>query len=122
VFWTQLHRVAAPFGELAWDHARKLLPGATEAELADAVDDLLTRAGQGPGDGITPGPALSKRDRRVAGRTTAVQPAGQPEPQPEPQPEHDSSADGEPGGATDGQSAIVPMPIFDPFREAEKWR
>ena len=26
VFWTQLHRVAAPFGELAWDHARKLLP------------------------------------------------------------------------------------------------
>ena len=23
VFWTQLHRVAAPFGELAWDHARR---------------------------------------------------------------------------------------------------
>ena len=122
VFWTQLHRVAAPFGELAWDHARKQLPGATEAELADAVDDLLTRAGQGPGDGPAPGTTLSKRDRRVAGRTTAVQPAGEPEPQPGPQPEHDSPADGEPDGATDGQSAIVPMPIFDPFREAEKWR
>ena len=51
VFWTQLHRVAAPFGELAWDHARKSLPAATEAELADAVDDLLTRAGQGPAGG-----------------------------------------------------------------------
>src|SRR5712691_7586332 len=57
VFWTQLHRVAAPFGELAWDHARKLLPGATEAGLAGAVEDLLTRAGQGPGDGNMPGPA-----------------------------------------------------------------
>jgi hypothetical protein len=62
VFWTQLHRVAAPFGELAWDHAGKLMPGATEAELADAVEDLLTRAGQGPG-GAPAGPA-AKRERR----------------------------------------------------------
>jgi hypothetical protein len=38
VFWTQLHRVAAPFGEMAWDHARGRRPGATEEELADAVD------------------------------------------------------------------------------------
>ena len=118
VFWTQLHRVAAPFGELAWDHARKLLPAATEAELADAVDDLLTRAGQGPGDGSTPGPALSKRDQRVAGRTRAVQPAGQAEPQPE----QEKPADEESGGEADGQAGIIPMPIFDPFREAEKWR
>ena len=50
VFWTQLHRVAAPFGELAWDHARSGQPGATEEELADAVADLLQRASQGPGD------------------------------------------------------------------------
>ena len=28
LFWKQLHRVAAPFGELAWDHARRGLPGA----------------------------------------------------------------------------------------------
>jgi hypothetical protein len=109
VFWTQLRRVAAPFGELAWDHARKLLPGATEAELADAVDDLLTRAGQGPGGG--PGAALSKRDRRVAARTRAVQPGPRPGPQ-------EIAADDE--MASD--AAIVPMPIFDPFREAEKWR
>ena len=69
VFWTQLHRVAAPFGELAWDHARKSLPAATEAELADAVDDLLTRAGQGPAGG--PGADEEGRaavvDDRVAG-------------------------------------------------------
>ena len=119
VFWTQLHRVAAPFGELAWDHARKLLPAATEAELADAVDDLLTRVGEGPGDSSGPGAALSKRDRRVAARTRAVQPTRQPEPGPEPQ---EIPAAGEPDDGTAGHAAIVPMPIFDPFREAEKWR
>jgi Mu transposase, C-terminal len=117
VFWTQLHRVAAPFGELAWDHARKLLPGATEAELADAVEDLLTRAGQGPGDGSMPGPAPSKRDRRVAGRTRAAQPAAQAGPEPREDP-----AAGDPDEEEGSQAAIVPMPIFDPFREAEKWR
>ena len=119
VFWTQLHRVAAPFGELAWDHARKLLPAATEAELADAVDDLLTRAGQGPGDSSAPGSGLSRQDRRVAARTRAVQPAAQPGPGPGPQ---EIPADGEPDDQTASDAAIVPMPIFDPFREAEKWR
>ncbi len=116
VFWTQLHRVAAPFGELAWDHARKLMPAATEAELADAVEDLLTRAGQGPGDLDVPA-AAAKRDRRVAGRTRAVRPAVPAEPGPEEEP-----AAEEPGGEAGSPSAIVPMPIFDPFREAEKWR
>ena len=114
VFWTQLHRVAAPFGELAWDHARKLMPAATEAELADAVEDLLTRAGQGPGDRNEPAPS-GKRDRRVAGRTRAVRPAVPAGPKPEP--------GGEPAAEEPGsREAIVPMPIFDPFREAEKWR
>jgi hypothetical protein len=117
VFWTQLHRVAAPFGELAWDHARKTMPAATEAELADAVDGLLTRAGQGPGGG--PGPALSRRDRRVAARTRAVQPSAQAEPGPARQEAPESE---EPGDEAAGQSPVAPMPIFDPFREAEKWR
>ena len=119
MFWTQLHRVAAPFGELAWDHARKLMPAATEAELADAVEDLLTRAGQGPGDRNEPAPS-GKRDRQFAGRTRAgrtraVRPAMPAGPEPEPGGE---LAAGEPGS----REAIVPMPIFDPFREAEKWR
>jgi hypothetical protein len=117
VFWTQLHRVAAPFGELAWDHARKLLPAATEAELADAVEDLLTRAGQGPGDLDVPAAAAAKRDRRVAGRTRAVRAAVPAEPEPEEEP-----AAEEPGGEAGSPPATVPMPIFDPFREAEKWR
>ena len=116
VFWTQLHRVAAPFGELAWDHVRKSLPGATEAELADAVEDLLTRAGQGPGDGSGPGPAPGRRGRRVAARTRAVWPVAPEEPEPPEEP-----AAGEPGDAADEPAGVVPMPIFDPFREAEKW-
>lgn len=116
VFWTQLHRVAAPFGELAWDHARKLMPAATEAELADAVEDLLTRAGQGPGDAAA---ASGKRDRRVAARTRAAGPSVPPGPEPEPDGE---PAAGEPDGEAGSGDAIVPMPVFDPFREAEKWR
>jgi hypothetical protein len=113
VFWTQLHRVAAPFGELAWDHARKLLPAATEAELADAVEDLLTRAGQGPGD--VPA-AASAKERRVAARTRAVSPSVPAGPEPEEEPAAEER-EGEAGG-----EAIIPMPIFDAFREAEKWR
>ena len=38
VFWKHLHRAPVPFGELAWDHARRSLGhAATEEELADAV-------------------------------------------------------------------------------------
>jgi hypothetical protein len=38
-----------------------------------------------------------------------------------PEPEDGSEIEEPGGGAGDGE-AIVPMPIFDPFREAEKWR
>ena len=113
VFWTQLHRVAAPFGELAWDHARKAMPAATEAELADAVEDLLTRAGQGPGEV----PAAA-----------SVRGNGGSPPEPGPparpcRPGRNRNRTEEPEAAEPGdREAIVPMPIFDPFREAEKWR
>jgi hypothetical protein len=93
------------------------MPDATEAELADAVEDLLTRAGQGPGD--VPAAAPGKRDRRVAGRTRAVRPAVPAAP--EPGPEEEPAAE-EPDGEAGSREGIVPMPIFDPFREAEKWR
>ena len=116
VFWTQLHRVAAPFGELAWDHARKLMPAATEAELADAVEDLLTRAGQGPGDG----PAGAGREAGPAGRRP--HPGRQPGRAGRARSQSRRAAEpGEPRSRA-SREAIVPMPIFDPFREAEKWR
>jgi hypothetical protein len=129
VFWTQLHRVPAPFGELAWDHARRRQPGATEEQLADAVADLLERANRGPGD---PGPQtkLSRRDRRVAARTKAAQPAPVPEPV-ACGPDDDAAAEpasaGPAASSDDGQDArggrlakVIPMPIFDPFAEADK--
>jgi hypothetical protein len=115
VFWTQLHRVAAPFGEMAWDHARTRLPAATEAELADTVDSLLRRAGTGPD-----GPSLAKQDRRsrrVAARTRAAQklPASRDRARP-------GENDAPPGGSLDGDglAEVIPMPIFDPFAEADK--
>jgi Mu transposase, C-terminal len=115
LLWRQLHRVAAPFGELAWDHTRRALPDATEEELADAVADLLERAHHGPagGDGLA---GLSRRDRRVAARTKASPPARiQPRPAP---------AGGEQDQDSDSRqeniAAVIPMPFFDPFAEADK--
>ena len=119
LFWKQLHRVAAPFGELAWDHTRRALPGATEEELADAVAGLLERAHHRPGggDGLA---GLSRRDRRVAARTKASPPAQHRAPDPH---QVTAPAVNRARAATASQESIakvIPMPIFDPFAEAEK--
>ena len=55
--WKHLRSAPAPFGELAWQHAREILARrgqdqATEAEIAQAASDLLDRAGRGPGTAI----------------------------------------------------------------------
>jgi transposase InsO family protein len=115
-FWKHLNRVPVPFGELAWDHARRGLgQGASEEEIADAVAALLRRAGKGPGEDGKP--ALSKRDRRVAARTRAAAPK-EPQPAPpepgSPPPAADQAETGEP------LAKVIPMPIFDPFAEADK--
>jgi hypothetical protein len=130
LFWKQLHRVAAPFGELAWDHARRGLPGATEEELAVAVAGLLERANHGPaeGGGEDAAAKLSRRDRRVAARTKASPAAASIESEPAPagnRAGHRSDDDGRPDRAGDDQdealtAKVMPMPIFDPFAEAEK--
>lgn len=98
-----------PFGELAWDHARRGLgPGASEGEIADAVAALLRRAGKGHEQDRKP--ALSKRDRRVAARTRA---AALKEPQPappepgSPQAEEDQAEAGEP------LAKVIPMPMVN---------
>ena len=116
--WTHLKTAAAPFGELAWDHARQLLARrgedpATEAEIAHAVEALLDKAGQGPGRG---GPA--GKGRRVAGRTRAVAEAPSPVPLPPPEPGEETH---EPGTGQDHEPAkVIPLGIFDPFVEARK--
>ena len=123
VFWKHLDRVPVPFGELAWDHARRHLVAkgrsATEEQIADAVAALLRRAHQGPEKQEKP--KMSKRDRRVAARTAATTPAAAPagerahdtapaEPAPEP----------EPVGEDTSLAQVIPLGIFDPFAEADR--
>jgi transposase InsO family protein len=119
VFWKHLDRAPVPFGELAWDHARRSLGrDATEEQIADAVAALLRRANAGPEDQEKP--KMSKRDRRVAARTRAASPPSGKQDQPE------SGSPAQPD-ATAGQAEedaplakVIPMPIFDPFAEADK--
>jgi putative transposase len=121
VFWKHLDRAPVPFGELAWDHARRHLVTegrfATEEQIADAVATLLRRAHHGPEDREKP--KMSKRDRRVAARTKAATPpqvtaAGKPPGDPAGTPEP-----GPPGDSTP-MAEVIPLGIFDPFREADK--
>jgi hypothetical protein len=128
VFWTQLHRVAAPFGELAWDHARHALAAtgqpATEEQIAAAVADLLARAAAGPAEQNPPetGRAtLSKKDRRVAARTTAT--AAPAWPRPDTPPPAAPPADASDGDAEDEAdlAEVLPLRVFDARKEAERW-
>jgi transposase InsO family protein len=109
-FWKHLSRAPVPFGELAWDHARRGLgAGAAEEEIADAVTALLRRASAGPE--VRAGTALSKRDRRVAARTRAAAPLSGAREQPPAAGEREEGA---------SLAEVIPMPIFDPFAEADK--
>jgi hypothetical protein len=68
------------------------------------------RANAGPEDQEKP--KMSKRDRRVAARTKAAATPGKPGP-PEP-------GDPEPAEEDAPLAKVIPMPIFDPFAEADK--
>jgi transposase InsO family protein len=140
--WKHLHTAPVPFGEQAWSHARQLLAArgsdlATEAEIAAAAADLLDRAGQGPGAAPCEPAApqqdqaaartRSPRSRRVAGRTAATATPAWPRPAGD---EEDPAADG-PAEKAAGQPAetesetppapVIPLPLFDARKEAEKW-
>ncbi|NGN63178.1 DDE-type integrase/transposase/recombinase [Streptomyces sp. A7024] len=108
--WRHLSTVPGPFGELAWDHARRELPDGSEQERAAAVAALLDRAHRGP-----PGPGSKRRDR-VAARTRAAA----REAIPAPEPEHDHDA-GESEAAPEQESAeVIPLGLFDPLEDP--WR
>jgi putative transposase len=142
--WKHLRSAPVPFGEQAWNHARQLLAArgsdpATEAEIAAAAADLLDRAGQGPVPGGQPssrqdqaaGQARSPRSRRVRGRTAATAAPMWPRPAPGPAGDgEDAAAQAGPGTESrDGQAAeaettpaqVIPLPLFDARKEAEKW-
>lgn len=127
VGWTHLHTAAKPFGELAWQHARAVLAARgqdkpTEDQIARAATDLLDRAAQGPRaeSPTTSGP--SARDRRVTGRTHSTSEPTWPRPDtPPPEPDENTppaqADDDSPASAT-----IIPLPVFDARKEAERWR
>jgi len=129
-----------PFGEQAWNYARQLLAArgsdpATEAEIAAAAADLLDRAGQGPEPGSPRKTSLqqkkaaqrtrSPRSRRVAGRTAATAASQWPRPAPGPAGgDEDSAADGRTGQPAEAEATpaqVIPLPLFDARKEAEKW-
>jgi len=119
VFWKHLDRAPLPFGELAWDHARRSLGReATEEQIADAVAALLRRANAGPEEEK---PKMSKRDRLVAARTKAAAPAGdQDRPGPPVPAETAPPAPDEGESGDEPLAKVIPMKIFDPFAEADK--
>lgn len=116
--WTHLRTTPAPFGEQAWDHARKTLARrgldpATEAEIAAAAAALLDTAEQGPRR-----EKPTKKDKRVAGRTRAVSAAPRPTPPPSALPVRDEEHDAE----DDAELAkVIPLGVYNAREEAKKW-
>ncbi|WP_199487145.1 hypothetical protein [Actinomadura logoneensis] len=113
--WTHQAMVNAPFADFTWRHARRLaamrgLDDICESDVARVLDDLLTRAENGP--------ARLRGDRRtaaIAARTKPAAPAGRRTPDRQPtEPEHvqDEPVGGKP---------VVTFGILDAAAEAEKW-
>jgi len=129
VFWKHLSTAPAPFGELAWDHARRQLAAGggdlAEEEIARAVGSLLQRAHQGPGKPGRPGRKPVAKDRKVAARTRATAQPAWPRPEPPAAPSGsgaDDAAPAGPAGQPDGKLAdVVPLAVFDAREEARRW-
>lgn len=117
--WTHLRAAPAPFGEQAWDQARKILARrgqdpATEEEIARAAAALLDKAEQGPPKGRE-----ERRDRKAAARARAESAAGPSVPQETPPPAGPPDRE---DGEDDGPLAdVIPLGIFDAREEAKKW-
>ncbi|WP_202516903.1 hypothetical protein [Streptomyces sp. SID685] len=112
-------------GELAWDHARRILAQrgtdpAAEDEIAQAAVALLDRAADGPEDKPVKPSRASRRDRRdrkVAARTQATAEPSWPRPE---VPADEPAA--EPVETEEDELAdVIPLEIFDARKEAERW-
>ncbi|KND32794.1 integrase [Streptomyces acidiscabies] len=115
--WKHLRHTPVPFGELAWDHAAQGLPEGTEAEIAEAAADLLTRAHAGPEPAGTGKPKKrTRREKQVAARTKATPPV------PTPAPATESDPAPEPGAVEEEVplAKVIPLGLFDPL--ADPWK
>ncbi|MCZ4510159.1 Mu transposase C-terminal domain-containing protein [Streptomyces sp. ActVer] len=121
--WRHLRTAPTPMGELAWDHARRVLAERgtdpiTEEEIAQAAVALLDRAADGPQTAPGKSTRRSRKDRKVAARTRSTSTPSWPRPAPT-EPAEVSSRDEEEG--EDALADVVPLGIFDARKEAEKW-
>ncbi|MEV4478020.1 Mu transposase C-terminal domain-containing protein [Nonomuraea sp. NPDC049504] len=118
-FWRHLSSAAAPFGDMAWDRAREILARRgqdrpTEEQITQAVNDLLTRAGQGPEQADT------VKDRKVRAQTRATTEPSWPRPTPPPP---QQNAEPESLDEDDEPLAeVIPLGVFDAHEEAKRWR
>jgi putative transposase len=125
--WKHLRSAPVPFGELAWQHAREILAQrgqdqATEAEIAQAASDLLDRAARAAESGD---PAMTKRERRVTGRSRATSSPSGLRPVPDPSDDDPESIEPlaeAPAAAGQPTAKVIPLPVFDARKEAELWR
>ncbi|MFF4410050.1 Mu transposase C-terminal domain-containing protein [Streptomyces sp. NPDC001667] len=120
--WRHLRTAPTPMGELAWDHARRILAQrgtdpATEDEIARAAVALLDRAADGPEDKPAKPSRASRRDRKVAARSRATAEPSWPRPD---EPAEEPAA--EPVETDEDELAdVIPLEIFDARKEAERW-
>ena len=120
-FWRQLHSTPQPFGDAAWQYARRIVAerdsnGPTEDTIKAAVDDLLDRAAPPPASRVRKKPAQA---RRVAARTHA---ANQARPTTVGTPSEASTAAANLAPESDDPVAdVIPLPVFDAEKESRRW-
>lgn len=119
--WRQLHSTPQPFGDAAWQYARRIVAardtnGPAEDTIKAAVDDLLDRAAPPPANKR---PKKTAKARRVAARTHAAN-ATRPTTAPT-APEISSPAAYLAPESDEPIADVIPLPVFDPDKEAESW-
>ncbi|WP_199036732.1 Mu transposase C-terminal domain-containing protein [Glycomyces salinus] len=110
--WTHLSSSPVPFGEQIWNRARRILTErgehrAGQAAIAAVVEDLLDQAEAGP----------SRIEQRIAARTREATPTT---PLPPAEPE-DTSIEPDIDEEPERFGKVIPLPVFDARKEAEKW-
>lgn len=126
VAWIHAQRGTAPFADFTLRHVRRQLAERGDDDddgqhtIAQALDDLLTRAGNGP-------TSIPRTSRRVAARTRAA--AATPlrpnlTPNAEEVPAQAASPPAKPNQASNESSeggVVIPFGVFDADREAERF-
>jgi transposase InsO family protein len=114
--WTHLPMVSAPFADFTWRHARQRTAGSgkpvDETSIAATLNELLTRAGEGP---------AAAGDRRVAARTHAAAEARPPVEPVELAEADDEGFDDDHTIDDEELGTVIPFGVFDAHAEARRW-